>query len=196
MLVSRSSLIVPFPRFWLHDLTHPHDDEEQHEDDEADLPQVAVDEIEELRLVIQDERDDDHSREIKDMNRRDADDEPDELLADARRVRPDDGEVDDRRVQPGAFGNHDEVFPAVGRVEYDGRFLENVMVAEMLQAEGDFPGDGDLQPADEPGKHSGQKIGKKPDDEEENKEEQELRPEGRASRLLLFSAFWLLSLAQ
>jgi hypothetical protein len=37
---------------------------------------------------------------------------------------------------------------------------------------------------------------KKPDDEEENKEEQELRPEGRASRLLLFSAYWLLSLAQ
>ena len=100
------------------------------------------------------------------------------------------------RVEPGAFGDHDEAFAAVGRVEGESRFLENVRVAELLQAEGDFPGDGDLQPVDEAGKHPRQKIGKKPDDEEENKEEQKLRPEGRASRLLLFSAFWLLSLAQ
>ncbi len=155
-----------------------------------------MEEIKKLRLVIQDESDENHSREIQEMNRRNADDEPDKLLADPRRVRADDGKIDDRRVEPGAFGNHEEAFPAVGRVEDDSRSLENVGVTELFQAERDFPGDGNLQPIDDAGKHLEQKIGKKPDDEEENKEEQELHPEDRASRLLLFSTFWLLSLAQ
>jgi hypothetical protein len=69
-------------------------------------------------------------------------------------------------------------------------------VAEKVEEPGHFPRHDDLRRVDRAGKPPREKIGKKPDEEEENKEEQKLLPKGRSSRPLLFFDFWLLSLAQ
>ena len=74
------------------------------------------------------------------MNRWDADEQPDEFLTDLRRVGPDDGEVDDCRVESGTFGNDDEVFTAMSCVEKERRSIEGERVSEQIQDEGYFTG--------------------------------------------------------
>ena len=126
-------------------LGHPEYHQQEHQDDEAHLPQVAVEEVEQVPLVVEDEGYEYHPREVQEVYSGDPDQKPQRLLAYARREGAYYGKVDDRRVEAGTFGYDDHLLVSVIGQQPQYSPLDSGAVPQEPQAEGDLAGDQDLE---------------------------------------------------